>query len=136
MIVVYIGAGVYRTTVDNMNMGFESGTALNFVSTKIRQHDESGSIRIDSIDGRSALVLEQSIGETVFETWIYHYDGALRELFISRGNTAGLRAGAGDELIRICSLEFSMPHERLVSVAVRSGDDIYIRKLVSIRSVT
>ena len=135
-IVVYIGADVYRTTVNNMHIGFDSGTALNFVSTKIRQHDESGNIRIDSLDGHSALVLEQSIGEAVFETWIYHYNGALKELFINRENRAGLRPGAGDELIRICGFEVSMPHERLISITVISGDDIYIRKLVGIRSVT
>ena len=133
-IVVYIGADVYRSTVDNMNIGFNRGTALNFVSTKIRQHDESGNIRIDTLDGKTALVLEQPIGDNIFETWIYHYNGALKELFVNRENTAGLKPGAGDELVRICGFEISMPHENLISITIRSGDDVYISKLVGIRS--
>ena len=134
-IVVYIGADVYRATVDRMEMGFEINTTLNFVSTKIRQHDESGSIRIAELEGRPAVVLDRRIGDSVFETWIYHYDGALRELFINRENTAGLRLDAGQELIRIYSFEITAPHERIIAIRAGSSDAVYKQKLVGIRSM-
>jgi len=134
LIVVYIGADVYRSTIHSMDIGFEVNTTLTFVSTKMRQHDIDGGIRIDTLEGQNALVLEHVIGEAVFETWIFHYDGFLRELFINQENTGALALWAGQELIRVYAFDISVSDEHIVTISARSTDGTQARKLIGIRT--
>jgi hypothetical protein len=134
LIVVYIGADVYRSTIQSMDLGFEVNTTITFVSTKIRQHDANGGIRVDTLEGQNALVLEHIIGEAVFETWIFHYDGFLREMFINRENTDVLALWAGQELIQVYAFDVSISDENIITISAQSEDGSYARKLVGIKS--
>ena len=134
LIVVFIGAEVYSAAINRADTGFEINTTLSFVSTKIRQHDNMGSVRIDSLEGADALVLEQHIGDMVFETWIYHHEGALREIVINRDNTQMLWLGAGQQLVDVYSFEFEKIHDGLIEMRAASANGIYGRALMALRS--
>ena len=98
LLVVLIGARVYKTTVDNMNINFERRTSLSYVSTKIRQFDSYGAVSIDDLDGIPVLAMRQSIDDSKYLTMVYYYEGALRErsvneLLISEGGKISANDG-------------------------------------------
>ena len=134
LIVVFIGANVYRSTVERMDTGFEVNTTLMFVSTSIRRHDAYGAVRIDELDGRTALVLQQHLIGRVFETWIFHHDGALRELFIDSENREALNLDAGQPLIDVYAFHIEMTHNSLIAIYAESEDGLRGRMLVGLRS--
>ena len=85
LMVVIIGANVYRQTVDRMNGNYDSRTSLTYLTEKIRQNDAADAVKISSVGESPALVLSQWAGGQTYETWIYVYDGYLREVFAAQG---------------------------------------------------
>ena len=134
LMVVLIGANVYQSTVKKMDLNFEINTSITYVTTKIRQHDTAGSVFLSALDGQDALVLESEFDGEVFQVWIYHYDGVLRELFIHRDNTAALNLQAGQELMRVHSFAIEQARENMISLTAASVDGEFARRLVALRS--
>ena len=134
LIVVFIGAEVYSATISRADTSFEINTTLSFVTTKIRQHDTLGDVRLDNIGGTPAIVLTQSIGESFFETWIYHHDGILREIFKNRDNVDARWLGAGQALVHVHYFGFGKINDGLIEIHAGSGDGIYARALVALNS--
>ena len=134
LLVVFIGAEVYSATITRSDTSFELNTTISFVTTKIRQHDSLDAVRVDYIEGVSALVLSRDFGDAVFETWIYQHDGVLRELFMDREHTANLWLGAGQALVSVYYFSFYMVADGLVQITAKSSDGIYARSFVSIKS--
>lgn len=87
LMVVLIGANVYKNTVRQMEQSFAGRSSLTYVATKIRQNDTADSIHIEDLTGSPALVLNQIVDGETYQTWIYYCDGAVRETFTVRGNT-------------------------------------------------
>lgn len=80
LMVVIMGADVYSKSVDVMQKNFDSRTSLSYIATKLRQGD--GGITVQQMDADTqALVLEQTVDGAAFRTWIYSFDGQLREIF-------------------------------------------------------
>lgn len=86
LLVVLIGANVYKSTVRGMNANFNMQTSLTYVSAKVRQNDTENAISLGEISGLPALVLKQTVGENVYHTLIYEYDGKLCEIFTRADN--------------------------------------------------
>lgn len=93
LFVVLIGANVYKSTVADMGENFDIRTSITYISTKIRQNDTPGGIFVAKLDDVDALVLEQNLNEQVYQTWIYHCDGELREIFSKKGNPVHVTDG-------------------------------------------
>lgn len=83
---VILGGDVYANVLERMDENFALRTPLAYVSTKVRQGDGAGALRLDEESlGTPALVLtEEGDGES-YETWIYFYEGALREYYVIAG---------------------------------------------------
>lgn len=86
LMVVLIGARVYRNTVEQMNSNFDARASLTYVTTKIRANDGESGVGLVDFSGVSALSLEQDIEGETYQTLIYYYDGALMELFARKGH--------------------------------------------------
>lgn len=133
LMVALVGARVYSNTIENMNINFDTRGSVVYVATKIRQNDEAGMISVSDLDGIPALLMEQELDGEIYQTWIYHYDGALREIFTSKGSGIGAEFGAvimeidsftieqtADNLFRISSLDSRGNPVEMV-VAARTG---------------
>ena len=60
-------------------------TAYSFISTKIRQSDTSGNIKVVMAPWNdTALVISNIYDSKTYENWIFYYDGALREVLIPK----------------------------------------------------
>jgi hypothetical protein len=92
-LVILIGARQYQVTADNMDYNYQVRTASSYLEEKIRQNDAYGQISIGSLSGTPALVLSSTEGENTYSTYIYCYEGNLRELFIMEGAAVGPEAG-------------------------------------------
>ena len=86
--VLLTGAGIYRRLTERDQMAFDSRTAVRYVTTRVRQADRAEGLSLRQFEGLDALVLPEQIDGDCYETWIYCYDGQLRELLIRSGTPA------------------------------------------------
>ncbi len=95
--VLLTGADVYKRMVERDRISYNQRTAASFLATKVRQADRMDSIQVLEHEGRDVLVIGEDIEGSRYETWIYCYDGYLRELFAAAGS--GLDLEAGDKVL-------------------------------------
>lgn len=84
LMLITIGAEVYRHTVNDMSDNYEIRTSISYVTEKIRQNDlscGSDNVSISEFSGRNALTLSQDVDGEIFYTHLYLHDGYLKELF-------------------------------------------------------
>ena len=77
-----LSASAYKQILDRSDR-LDRSTALTYIAEKVRQNDTAGSIRVGTIGDCQALVIRQG-DRIVYDTYIYCYDGSLRELMIKR----------------------------------------------------
>lgn len=85
LMVLFSGADTVRSLTLRDRSSFRYRTAVQYISTRIRQADAAGLVSADNSEGLSALVLTEDIDGRQFQTRIYCYDGFLRELFCEAG---------------------------------------------------
>lgn len=124
---VLFGANIYQNTVNSMEDNYNARTFCSYISGKFRSNDSAGDISIGSIDGQPSLILNQEINDASYSTYIYEYDGYLRELFVSDSVTLGAEVlNAGNKLCPIDKFEVSECNEGLnpvkITVSLPDGD--------------
>ena len=78
---VILGANVYRSTVNHMSQNFTDRTTYAYITQKIRQSDETSStISISEFGDSDCIVISTAVRDTLYNTYLYEYDGYLREL--------------------------------------------------------
>ena len=130
--VLLTGAGTYRRLTARDQAAFDSRTATRYVTTRIRQADRAEGVALRRLDGVDALVLTAQIDGTGYETWIYCYDGQLRELFIREDAQA--QAESGETILAMESLSVqwdeTCPGRLLVDIETERGREalvLYLR---------
>lgn len=83
--VVYIGSQVYTATVNTMENHYSMTTANDYILEKTRQNLAYQQIEIQTIDDIDVLCLHESYDQNQYTTYIYVYQGQLRELLIAQG---------------------------------------------------
>lgn len=131
LIVVFIGADVYRSTITRMDTSFEINTSLMFLATNVRKHDATF---IDSIQGQPALVLQQDINGQIFETWLYHHNGFINEFFIHSENRDALNLYFGQPIIEVYSFNMEMVTNELLALYASTQEGIGGRTLIHLRN--
>lgn len=56
-------------------------TCAQYLSWKVQQMDEAGSVSVGTLGDGDALILLETIEDTAYATWIYCSDGWIREYF-------------------------------------------------------
>lgn len=84
---VVSGGEAYKNIIGKKDANSELRVALSYVNMRIRQNDSQGSIRLERSPngGHNAVVIQELIEGSSYETWIYWEDGRLREAFVSEG---------------------------------------------------
>ena len=90
--VVVIGADVYTSTARSMDDNFSTRTVISYLAEKVRQNDTAGAVALTELDGTPALVLTAAQDGTAYNTYVYYYDGAVREL-LQRADASPLLSG-------------------------------------------
>ena len=102
---VLTGMRIYRHTTDAMDQNYETRTFSSYLTEKVRQNDVSDGISIFSFSDSGeenqiseALCLTSCVGEQTYNTYLYLYDGYLRELTVSSDITE-LSGTAGQPIL-------------------------------------
>lgn len=93
LMVVMLAASVYGNTTDGLQVNDQSRTALSYVSEKVRQSDAQGGMKIVNIEGTQCLSMSAEYNGTGYVTYIYEYDGMLKELFVRDDAPISLKSG-------------------------------------------
>lgn len=91
--VLLLAAQIYQSTTENSSLNYTSRTGLSYISEKIHQNDVNGNVSIRELNGTPALAMEQIYNDAVYCTYIYTYDGELKELFVKNNAPAELSSG-------------------------------------------
>lgn len=85
MILVNVGAIIYKNIVENNLETFQVRTSLSYVKTKINQYDSIDGVQVVEKDGMKQLVLREAIDTEIYNTIVYFYDGKLLEITHEEG---------------------------------------------------
>ena len=91
--VLILAANIYSSQTAEADNNYAARTSLSYINEKIRQNDANGGVSLQTIEGRDCLALESSLDDASYTTYIYEYEGMLKELFIRDGVEFSLSAG-------------------------------------------
>lgn len=131
---VVLASGTYSHQVQDSEDSFVSRTALSYVTEKIHQADEYGSVYAGTFDGQDAIVICQTYSKQTYRTYLYEYDGYLRELFIQDGVDA--KASDGRRILASDSFSFEESQEGLFHLYCTNKDGSISDTYVSIKSTS
>lgn len=88
---IFAGAGVYQRVSDRAAGSAEDRVGLTYITAKLHgfdalQPDGAPAVRTGEVAGQDALILEETIDGVAYETFLYVYDGQLREMLCLRGS--------------------------------------------------
>jgi len=118
LIVLILAASSYQRMTDISRDGQDERTILSYIWTKVKSGDDAGMIHVGEFDGIPALFYDEMIGDTLFRTAIYSYNGWVRELFSNP--EFGLSPNDGMQLIELDNLSFDILDNGII--VIKAGD--------------
>lgn len=115
LFLVILAANVYQKNVAWEEKNYENRTCLSYVAEKIRQGDERGGVELGTFDGVPSIIIQQNFGEQSYITYLYCYDGMLRELFIQEGVSAGV--ADGQEILEVDDFRITQQEEGIFRIS-------------------
>ena len=101
--VLLTGADAYRRLTQRDQAAYDRRTCEQYLTTRVRQADRTGSVAIENRGGTDVLVLG---ADEEYITYIYHYEGWLMELYIWSGEP--MVPEEGRQLLEAEGLEMSL----------------------------
>lgn len=127
-LLVLLGSRIYQNGTDKLNENYTIRTAVAYVSEKIRQHEDTGCISMQELDGLPALCLKDIINDDIFFTYIYFYDHALKELFV-RQNTYP-SPDMGSTIVELSDFSITESPEGFFTVTAVTDDGVSLSELI------
>lgn len=129
VLAVLFSASLYRDIQDR-SARLTEATALTYIAEKVHQSDEAGAVRVGNIGGCPALIIRQDVG-SLYDTYIYAYEGSLRELMIKCELDPA--PSMGRPLLELEGLDLSL-EDGLLSLKLRCASGEIRESLVALRS--
>lgn len=115
-VLIMIGVRQYKATANVMDYNYEIRTVTSYLREKTRQNSSNSSISIETIDGTNALCLKNTLNNTIYNTYIYYYDGSLREMYIQEGTPFTLNLG--QQIVTISGFDMVKTDDGLIIVTI------------------
>ncbi|MBD5548797.1 MAG: DUF4860 domain-containing protein [Lachnospiraceae bacterium] len=117
---ITIGASIYGRTVNNMEDNFNNRTALAYITQKVRQSDNADSLSIGTFHECPALIITSRIENTEYCTYLYEYNGYLKEIMLRKGMT--LDPDIGQNIIAISDFSLVPINNHLMNCKITIDD--------------
>lgn len=117
---VFIGAKQYRNVTNQMNENFDKRTTSSYLAEKIHQNDQLDCITITKIDSVTALCISETAENTTLTTYIYCYDGYLRELVVT--DTSVFSLDSGEKLLAMKDFTAVIYNDSLIRIDTTLSD--------------
>ncbi len=114
LFVLLFGATAYKNISTELDRQYRERTVLNYIAAKVRYNKAEDNVQMSDISGVAALTFEEEIEGVLYLTYVYFYDGYLRELYTPKGTQ--LSPDSGDEILPIDNLVFTPVEDKLVKV--------------------
>ena len=115
-VLIMIGVRQYKATANAMDYNYEIRTVTSYLREKTRQNSSNSSISIETIDGTNALCLKNTLNNTIYNTYIYYYDGSLREMYLQEGTPFTLNLG--QQIVTILGFDMVKTDDGLIIVTI------------------
>lgn len=129
---VVLASASYSRQVHVSNDSYSNCTALSYMTEKLHHADSSDAIVAGTFDGQDAILIRQEYSGQSYVTYLYAYDGYLRELFIKEGVAAS--AGDGREILATDGFSFEESRYGLFHLSCTDSDGNLSDTYVSIKS--
>jgi hypothetical protein len=130
--VILLATHVYQKTTEESTLNYTAQTSLSYIREKVRQADEEGQIGFTQLEDCQALTLTQTQGEDTYVTYIYAWEGSLRELFVREGTAVS--PGDGREILSVNSFSIEKLGDRLYRFSCEASDGESGDAVVALRS--
>lgn len=123
----------YESLVESKSESESLRIASSYIVTKLRQNDRTESVRIqpNAYIGSDVLILEETLDDEIYETWIYVSEGKLREAIVLKGVAPS--DDISFEIAEIDDLRLSGSAHSLV-IGIQKGERILEEILVTLKS--
>ena len=119
LLVLLTAASLYRNLVDRGEDSYVRRTALQYLTTRVHQAER---VEVGDLEGCEALILEETVEGEVYTTWVYCYDGWLRELCAVPG--ASLPPKAGETILE--AETFDLQREDSLLTVTFDGEELLL----------
>ena len=103
--VIIIGARQYHSIANQMTENYETRTASSYLAEKFNQNDVEGSVTLTDVEDIPAIALTQTIHGQAYTTYIYAYEGYLREVTVS--SDTAITPEAGQKIVEAAALDIT-----------------------------
>lgn len=131
---VLAGSKVYENISRRMDQTYTGSVALQYVANKVRQGDSADAVTVKEFEDQPVLEVKQTIEDAEYITWIYYYEGSIRELFTYEDSGLGLSDGL--EILECDGLELKQDGQLLHVTTLGTGGGSLTLSLRSGRMVT
>lgn len=132
LMVILLAADVYSDITVAAEDNYTSRTALSYITEKVRQNDENGSVSFGSFDGCDCIIFSQEYDGQTYDTYIYEFDNALYELFVKAN--AEVSASDGTKIMEVSDLQIEQLEGGFFYISCRDSDGNVIGTAVSVQS--
>lgn len=129
---ITIGANIYGKTITNMESNFDTRTALAYITEKVRQADLENQISVGDLDGCPALIISSGTEENQYKTYLYEYQGTLKELMMKQD--IQLSPSAGQDILTVSDFELSPVNSRLINCCITIDNEQSYDLFISVHS--
>lgn len=133
-LVVLICAKQYKHTAAVISENYESRTATSYLREIIHQHDKAQTVSVSQFESTPALSFHEEIEGTPYTTYVYYYDGYLRELFMS--DDAMVDLNSGNPIVEAQGLDLIQAEPDLIQLTYYDTSGQSHEMFVKLHSVT
>lgn len=84
LVTLFLGVTSYQKLNERNQISFQERTCVQYFSTKVRQAQDGDRIQVTSFGEGDALVIGETIGGLELNTYLYCYEGWLREVYTAQ----------------------------------------------------
>lgn len=133
ILLIIVGARVYQKTIDGMNSNYNARTPFSYVTEKIRQSDRKDTFELGKIGDCEALIIHENVADKDYSTYIYAYDGWLKELIMAKDAT--LSPDAGQNIISVSDFSIQKKSDNLYQITITNADNEEYSFIISTKSI-
>lgn len=130
--VVLLAAETYRHIVRSAQENYDTRTAIEYVTEKVRQADASNAVSVGTFDSRNALILEQNLDGSTYRTYLYENNGQLCELYLKDGTAA--TAASGTAILSLSAFQAQQVSDHLLAITCTDSDGVTASTYIALRS--
>ena len=110
-----------KKNVATTSENYAQRVSIAYITEKVRQSDVDGNVYVQRLFDQNVLVFEQTVNGNVYNTYIYSYDGYLRELF-ARADLDNFYPQTGQKILKLNSFDIEKTNDNLLKATVTEED--------------